>query len=95
VHILPTVAITHHGGQSTSQTPEAMFLALHRARRQFYARYYPASWNHAARVLAQAGLIVATMRTFLAYRCGNVSWAECRIRAHRYGRVWRLWRSGM
>jgi GT2 family glycosyltransferase len=92
VRIVPTLAVTHHGGQSTGQAPEAMFLALHRARRQFYAQFYPTWWNRAARVLAAAGLIVATARTLLAYRRGAVTWVECRRQARRYGRAWRLWR---
>ncbi len=91
VHLLPTVTVTHHGGQSTRQMPEAMFLALHRARRRFYARYRPAWWNVYARWLTKAGLIVLTMQAFVAFRRGKLAWSECRARARRYGRVWRLW----
>ncbi len=93
VRIVPTVAVTHHGGRSTGQAPEAMFLALHRARRRFYARSYSAWWNRAARWLAQAGLITATARAFLAFRRGEIAWPECRAHARRYGRVWCIWRS--
>lgn len=92
VRIIPTIAVTHHGGQSTGQAPDAMFLALHQARRQFYTRYYPGWWNRAARWLAATGVITATARTFLAYRRGEVSWLGCRSQARRYGRIWRLWR---
>jgi N-acetylglucosaminyl-diphospho-decaprenol L-rhamnosyltransferase len=94
VRIVPSVTITHHGGQSTGQAPEAMFLALHRARRLFFARFYPAWWNRAARWLAQAGLIAATVRAYGAYRRDTLPWPECRALARRYGRAWRIWRSG-
>lgn len=92
VHILPTVAITHHGGQSTSQAPEAMFLALHRARRRFYARHRPPWWNAAARWLTRAGLFVASAREFASFRRGEMAWEICRSRVRVYGRAARLWR---
>jgi N-acetylglucosaminyl-diphospho-decaprenol L-rhamnosyltransferase len=91
VHILPTVAITHHGGQSTGQAPEAMFLALHWARRRFFAHYRPAWWNWCARWLTRAGLVAASVRLFIAYRRGALPWATCRARVRMYGRAWRLW----
>jgi N-acetylglucosaminyl-diphospho-decaprenol L-rhamnosyltransferase len=91
VQILPTVALTHHGGRSTSQAPEAMFLALHRARRRFSTRYRPAWWNWCARWLTRAGLVAASLRVFVAYRRGALSWAVCRARVRMYGRAWRLW----
>jgi N-acetylglucosaminyl-diphospho-decaprenol L-rhamnosyltransferase len=91
VHILPTVAITHHGGRSTGQAPEAMFLALHRARRRFYARFRPAWWNCCAQWLARAGFAVAAARAFVGFRRGALSWGECRARVRIYGRGWRVW----
>jgi N-acetylglucosaminyl-diphospho-decaprenol L-rhamnosyltransferase len=93
VQILPTVAVTHHGGQSTGQAPEAMFLALHRARRRFYARYYPAWWNVCARWLTRAGLLARSAQAFIAFRRGRLTWDECRARARMYGRAWRGWAS--
>ena len=91
VHILPSAAITHYGGQSTGQAPEAMFLALHQARRRFYGRYRPTWWNICARWLVQAGLIVASARDYSAYRRGVMTWEACRTQVRRYGRAWRLW----
>ncbi len=92
VHILPSVAITHHGGQSTGQAPEAMFLALYRARRRFFGRFRPAWWYRCARALTGAGLVTASMRAFLAYRRGAMTWETCRAQVRLYGRAWRLWR---
>ncbi|MDQ6604447.1 MAG: glycosyltransferase family 2 protein [Chloroflexota bacterium] len=94
VQILPTVAITHHGGQSTRQAPEAMFLALHRARRHFYRHYYPAWWNIGVRWLAETGLIVASARSFFAFRRGEHAWETCRAAVRAYGAAWRFWRQG-
>lgn len=91
VQIVPTVTITHHGGQSTGQAPEAMFLALHRARRRFYARYRPRWWNRCARWLTRIGLVVAATQAFVAFRRGALPWDECRARARIYGGTWRLW----
>ncbi len=92
VHVLPTVTVTHHGGQSTNQAPRAMFLALHRARRRFYRRYYPACWNTVARWLAATGLIVASTREFFAFRRGEIAWETCRTQIRTYGLAQRLWR---
>jgi len=91
VQILPTVAVTHHGGQSTGQSPEAMLLALHRARRRFYARHYPAWWNLCARGLVRIGLVVRFMLAFAAFRRGEMRWEACRERVRLYGRASRLW----
>jgi N-acetylglucosaminyl-diphospho-decaprenol L-rhamnosyltransferase len=94
VQIVPTVAVTHHGGQSTGQAPEAMFLALHRARRRFYTRYRPAWWNRCARWLTRAGLAALFIQAFVASRRGQLTWEQCRARARMYGRAWRIWAHG-
>ena len=91
VRILPTVAVTHHGGQSTGQALEAMFLALHRARRRFYARHRPVWWNTGARWLTRVGLIVLTVQSLVASRQGKLAWDECRLQARMYGRAWHIW----
>ncbi|MDQ2784655.1 MAG: glycosyltransferase family 2 protein [Chloroflexota bacterium] len=91
VHILPTATVTHHGGQSTRQAPEAMFLALYRARHRFYARYRPNWWNVCARWLTRVALIVRSIQAFITFRRGKLPWDECRARARIHGRVWRCW----
>ncbi|MHB8648382.1 MAG: glycosyltransferase family 2 protein [Thermomicrobiales bacterium] len=94
VHLLPTVAVTHHGGRSTSQVPEAMYLALHRARRRFYARYCPIWWNMCAGWLTRVGLAVRSAQAFLAFRRGELAWNTCRAHARMYGHASRLWARG-
>jgi len=91
VQILPTVAVTHHGGQSTGQAPEAMFLSLHQARRRFYARYYPVWWNACAGVLTWSGLVMRSIQVFAAFRRGELAWDACRGRVRTYGQAARLW----
>jgi len=91
VRILPNTVIIHHGGQSTRQSPEAMTLALHRARRRFYARFRPLWWNVVARALIRVALPVAAARAFRAYRRANTDWSLCRTTIRRYGNAWRLW----
>ncbi len=92
VHILPQVVVTHHGGRSTRQAPEAMFLALHRARRRFSAEHHPRWWRWCAARLTRTGLVVASARAFIAFRRGSLVWDECRARVRMYGRAARLWR---
>lgn len=91
VEIVPAVAVTHHGGQSTRQAPMAMRVALHRARRQFYARYRPRWWNIIARALSRTGATIAAARAFVAFRRGRQSWQACRTEARAYGQIWRAW----
>lgn len=91
VQVLPAAAIVHHGGQSTGQLPEAMWLALHRGRRRFFARFRPPLWNAAARALIRLALLVAAARAFTAYRRGETDRDACRSRVRRYGSAWRLW----
>ena len=91
VQIVPGATVTHHGGQSTAQAPEAMFLALHRARRRFFRAHYPAWWNRAAAFVARAGMVVATCRAFRAYRRGDLAWDTLRAQARRFGRAFREW----
>ena len=93
VQVLPTVAVVHHGGRSTAQAPAVMFLALHRARRRFYARFRPRWWIVCARLLTQTGLLVASLRAFVAFRRGDLTWDACRDQVRRYGRAARLWRA--
>ncbi|HUZ03651.1 MAG TPA: glycosyltransferase family 2 protein [Thermomicrobiaceae bacterium] len=40
--LAPAARVVHHGGQSSGQAPEAMFLALHRSRARYLRRYEPA-----------------------------------------------------
>jgi len=91
VRLLPDATIIHHGGQSTGQMPEAMFLALHRARRRFYARFRPRWWNATARTLVRTGCVVAAGRELHAYRSGKTDESTYHRRIQQYGCAWRLW----
>ena len=92
VQILPTVAITHHGGQSTGQAPEAMFLALHRARRRFFAQLSPGVVE-LVRPLADASRPRGRIRAGYSLPTGvaRCRGPTCRAQARMYGRAWRLW----
>jgi len=89
--IVPAAAITHHGGSSTGQVPGRMFLALHAARRRFYARFRSPLWNVAARRLTRAGLVVAAARVWFAFRRGSLDREDCRDAVRVYGAAWQLW----
>ncbi|HLI50331.1 MAG TPA: glycosyltransferase family 2 protein [Thermomicrobiaceae bacterium] len=58
--LAPAARVIHHGGQSTSQVVEEMFLQLHRSRARYLRRYEP-DWKLAATQLA--GRLAATRAT--------------------------------
>lgn len=45
-HLVPEAVVTHHGGASTRQVPEAMLVELFRSRGRFFARHLPV-WRRA------------------------------------------------
>jgi GT2 family glycosyltransferase len=42
--IAPAARIIHHGGQSTGQAPDAMFVQLHRSRARYFAHYHSGAY---------------------------------------------------
>jgi GT2 family glycosyltransferase len=52
--IAPAARIVHHGGQSTGQASEAMFLQLHRSRARYFARYHSGAYLRTVGRMANA-----------------------------------------
>lgn len=57
IYHVPRAVVVHHGGQSTQQAPEAMFIALYRSRLRLIERYYSPPKRAAARAIVRAGLL--------------------------------------
>lgn len=58
----PAARVIHHGGQSTSQVPDAMFLQLHRSRARYFRRYHSPRFVRAVALAARAAAVVETLR---------------------------------
>ncbi len=52
--IAPDARIIHHGGQSTGQMPEEMFLELHRSRARYFQRYHSPAFLSCVELMARA-----------------------------------------
>ena len=61
IHWVPSAVVTHYGGQSTSQSSEAMFLELYRSKILFFRKHY----GRAAAAIYK-GILTAASLTRLA-----------------------------
>lgn len=53
---VPQAVFTHHGGSSTAQLPDRMFVELFRSRLRFFSRYHNPVFRVTARVIIAAGM---------------------------------------
>jgi len=58
----PAARVIHHGGQSTSQVPDAMFLQLHRSRARYFRRYHSPRFLRAVALAARTAAAVEALR---------------------------------
>ncbi len=56
VFCVPQAEMVHHGGSSTAQLPDQMFVELFRSRLRFFSRYYNPFFKVAAKAIMAAGL---------------------------------------
>ncbi|MDQ4075478.1 MAG: glycosyltransferase family 2 protein [Chloroflexota bacterium] len=56
VHALPSVTVVHHGGQSTQQFRDRMFVALWRSRLRYYEKWETPLYVAAVRALLRLGV---------------------------------------
>jgi GT2 family glycosyltransferase len=70
----PQAAIVHHGGASTRQVADRMFVELHRSRMTLFRRHYNPFFRVAARAITAAGLIWEYGRWAALYARGAVPW---------------------
>ncbi len=82
--------VVHHGGQSTSQFRQRMFVELHRSRKRFFARHYSALYCIADRCLVRLGLAREMARAWLTQRRGQISATQYAERMAAFKEVWKL-----
>jgi N-acetylglucosaminyl-diphospho-decaprenol L-rhamnosyltransferase len=87
---VPAARVVHHGGQSTGQAPDRMFLELWRSRLYVYSRHYSAPASFALRSLLGLSQAMEVVRASVALRRGKIDRAEARRRRRRAGAVLRL-----
>lgn len=70
----PQAKVVHHGGASTRQLPDRMFVELHRSRMTLFRKHYNPFFRIAARAITAAGLIWEYGRWAGRYARGEVPW---------------------
>ncbi|HEY1013782.1 MAG TPA: glycosyltransferase family 2 protein [Herpetosiphonaceae bacterium] len=88
----PQATVIHAGGASSAQFRTRSFLALQRARLQFFDKAHGAAWGRAHRLLARAAALHATLNAGLAWARGRIDGAELRRRTWAMAELWRLMR---
>lgn len=73
VYCQPQAEVVHYGGQSTAQTPDRMYVELHRSRLRLFRRHYSPFFQVAARVLTGLGLWCEYSRWTQRYLRGEIS----------------------
>jgi N-acetylglucosaminyl-diphospho-decaprenol L-rhamnosyltransferase len=54
----PSARVIHHGGQSTSQTPDRMKRQLHQSRARYFRSHEPASFHRSLQWFMSAGIML-------------------------------------
>ncbi len=73
VYCVPAAEVVHHGGQSTRQARDDMFVALWHSRFRLFAKHYGPGYNRAVRLIVRAGSEHEQRRAREQARLGLVS----------------------
>lgn len=87
IYCVPAAVIVHHGGQSTAQFRQAMFLALWRSRYLLFARHYGPAFRWLARRLVRLGLSAQVRRSRQSAAEGGINAEELERRLATYREV--------
>lgn len=87
---VPDARVIHHGGKSTSQFRQRMFVELHRSRYRFFAKHYAPWFVQANRLIVRLGLAREMVRAWWEVRRGRCSRSEFDARMSAYRAVWAL-----
>ncbi len=71
IYCEPQAAMVHHGGASTSQLADRMFVELHRSRLILFRQYYNPFFRVAVRAITAAGLLAEYARWGQHYLRGD------------------------
>ncbi len=72
VYCQPQAQIVHHGGASTRQVADRMFVELHRSRLTLFRKYYNPFFQVAARAITGVGLVWEYGRWVQRYLMGEI-----------------------
>ncbi|MBN1484709.1 MAG: glycosyltransferase family 2 protein [Chloroflexia bacterium] len=87
VYHVPGAQVVHHGGQSTRQIPNRMFIELHRSRWRFFRRYYSPAFCWAHRLITHLGLARRAWQDRRALQRGQLGAAALAERLAAYQQV--------
>lgn len=73
VYHVPAAQVVHHGGQSTRQLPDRMFVELHRSRYRFFHKYRLPAFRWAHRQITRLGLAWRARQDRREFREGRLS----------------------
>ncbi len=86
---VPHAHVMHVGGAATSQFRSHMLVELHRSRIRFFSCHYTHTFVRTHRMITRAGMLFATLRSWVAYRRRRIDQAKLRERLWAYGLIWR------
>ena len=87
---VPQARVVHVAGASSQQFRGRSFVALHRSRLRFFARWEAPQVVARQRVLLRLGMLWATLRSFAAWQRGTLSRDALRSSLAAFGAVTRL-----
>jgi hypothetical protein len=83
-------SIIHHGGRSTGQFRQRMFVELHRSRARFFRKHYSAAFCLANRWLVRLGLAREMARARWGRQSGRLNASAYDEQMAAYWAVWRM-----
>jgi N-acetylglucosaminyl-diphospho-decaprenol L-rhamnosyltransferase len=90
IYCVPGAVIVHHGGQSTGQFRQAMFVALWRSRYLLFEKHYSRAFRWLARRLVHLGLRAEMHRSRQMAARGEITAAELERRLAAYREILQL-----
>jgi hypothetical protein len=87
---VPDARVTHIGGAATRQFRQRMFFQLHHSRMAFFQQHYSPAFASTHRAITRAGMLRATLQSWLDYTRHHIDQDELRARLWAYGNVFRL-----
>ncbi|MGE5620123.1 MAG: glycosyltransferase family 2 protein [Sphingomonadaceae bacterium] len=90
IYQVPSARVIHHGGQSTGQFREEMFVELHRSRYRLFAKHYTPSFVTGHRIITRIGLAREMARAHWRAFRGVIGRDELARRLQAYRAIWSM-----